>query len=154
MARSKFQPPPETDLQKFELQYSGLGRWFRLMSSWFLPQTWREVGDAAGKNPAFNTNWENYAATDYWNTCAFYKDQFGVVHLKGLVYNTVGSGLNTTIYTLPEAYRPLKNYMFPSIGNNVFARVDVMSNGNVYLSVGTGSAFLLLDGITFRSNSS
>src|SRR5689334_8472746 len=57
------------------------------------PEAWHEIG-AAGQ-PAFENGWVNESPTTE-TTAAFYKDPFGVIHLKGLIT----SGTNNTIFTL------------------------------------------------------
>lgn len=146
------EPPASNELDAFEQQFPSIGRWIRLLTGLFKYKTWREIGDTAGKNPTFEGNWANYTATATFNTAAFYKDAFGVVHIKGLVENTTGTGINTTIFTLPTGYIPSKNYIFTTIGDGAIARIDIDSDGTVDLStVGTGATYLSLDGITFRA---
>ena len=118
------------------------------------PENWNEVGDSDG--PPFAscpTSWENFD-TDH-NSAAFYRDPFGVVHLKGLVK---GGGCNF-LFQLPAGYRPARREVHATLSNNQVARVNIgvfpvgpAVPGLVYGETGTYStAWLSLDGITFRA---
>jgi len=103
---------------------------------------WHEVG-AAGE-PTFGGNWRNESLKR--TTVAFYKDPFGVVHLKGYAAN--GTVVDTApIFTLPPGYEPAENTPFgtPSCGGGL----SVYVNGAVTPS-GTISA-CPLNGWTFRA---
>jgi hypothetical protein len=76
-------------------------------------------------------------------SAAFYKDQLGIVHLKGLV---MSNGSNQTqfpiarpIFRLPPTYRPARARVFPSVGSEgvgdevVIGRIDVWPDGLVKL---------------------
>ena len=63
------------------------------------PEAWREVG--APGQPQFENGWANKGEEN--ETVGFYKDQQGIVHLKG----TASGGSSTTpIFELPPGYRP------------------------------------------------
>ena len=118
------------------------------------------------------TPWKNFGGGN--STAAFYKDQLGIVHLKGVVVppnlatnnNPSSSPLRREIFRLPAAYRPQSTRAFPSVSRSVEdgqdvaqARVDVQSDGQVVLeqdcaTPGAGcsgdSNYLTLDGISFR----
>ena len=102
--------------------------------------SWSEVG-------TFLNGWHNYGGTD--DTAAFYKDIFGVVHLKG----TVTGGTGSQVFTLPAGYRPTLTQHFPSVDPALVAvnEVIVFPNGDVEaLEKTTVGAVHSLDGITFR----
>ena len=105
-------------------------------------EDWTEV-------TVFGTNWSNYTATSAYNTAGFYKDPFNVVTLKGLVTHTAG-GSGTTIFTLPEGYRPAKSLIFKGEANSGHSRTDVNADGSVVLQVGSATSYLSLEGISFR----
>ncbi len=150
------------------------------------PETWHEVGPAStppapdfcvdpsntgvfcdefpgGQNP-----WDNYGGG--FATAAFYKDQLGIVHLRGLVHATSNSGgvnpMERAIFRLPAGYRPDQRRMFASVGQDGIggvevapARIDVYPDGLVTFindcatGVSNCSAtgpFVTLDGISFR----
>ena len=89
--------------------------------------------------------WRNYGSG--LATAAFYKDPFGVVHLKGVVQLSNLSGVynedlhQSTILRLPAGYRPETRRIFPTVGEghgtpNVQVapgRVDVAPDGSVVL---------------------
>jgi hypothetical protein len=110
--------------------------------------------------------WQNFGG---FATAAFYKDQLGILHLRGVVSNISHLGPNTrvrTIFRLPSGYRPDRQRIFASIGRDAHnglevapGRIDVGSDGSVYFSndctasLGTCSAngaYVTLDGISFR----
>jgi hypothetical protein len=111
-------------------------------------EAWREIGTE--DNPDFEANWANYTTISAHNTAAFFKDPFGMVHIKGLVTHTVG-GAATSVFYLPEGYRPVKRGIFATIGTgDTLCRVDVLANGGVYLVAGDASSYLAIDVISFR----
>jgi hypothetical protein len=117
--------------------------------------------------PGFDP-WHNYGGG--FATAGFYKDQLGIVHLKGLVAGDVlesptFSPLVRSIFRLPPAYSPANRRAFPSVGRNSDGqevsqgRVDVQPDGLVLLVSDCTSAqndcsasggYVALDGITFR----
>ncbi|MGH3022310.1 MAG: hypothetical protein ACRDNI_01520 [Gaiellaceae bacterium] len=102
----------------------------------------REVGTSG--QPAFQNGWGN-VAPNASTTAAFYRDPFGVVHLKG----TLGGGASgTIIFTLPTGLRPTKIHCMPTVGDARF--VCVYADGSVEHSLGA-TGFLTLDGMTFRA---
>ena len=102
-------------------------------------EAWHEIG-ATGQ-PAFQNGWV-YAGAPY-NTCAFRKDGFGFVHLKGVMKSgTIGS----VAFTLPAGYRPAATVLSPTTTTQY---VSVDSSGNVSgLFANTGTP---IDGITFHA---
>ena len=63
-------------------------------------EAYHEVG--APGEPVYQNGWTHGGiSTD--STAGFYKDPLGVVHLKGVLASSVGSG---TAFTLPPGYRP------------------------------------------------
>jgi hypothetical protein len=112
--------------------------------------------------------WLNYG--NGFSTAAFYKDQLGIVHLRGLIVGPIRvSGnlpLRWQIFRLPTGYRPEHQRVFASIGDDgrdmavAQARVDIQSDGLVVAvqdctktldlpCSGTGQ-YLSLDGISYR----
>ena len=128
-------------------------------SSDFAPgsaEAWHEVG--ASGEPGFQSGFSNYrdVSTANWSTAAFYKDPYGVVHLKGTVKS--GSDLigGSPVFTLPSDYRPSaieRHAVFKNIG--VFSEqavsVDIKPDGSVSVGGGRYDNGLSLDGITFRA---
>ncbi|NEN88191.1 MAG: hypothetical protein F6K48_04355 [Okeania sp. SIO3H1] len=91
-------------------------------------------------------NWVNYGSG--FNSAGFFKDSLGIVHLKGVVRN----GTADTIFTLPPGYRPAAQELHSvTVAANVMGRVDIFTNGEVKRMIGS-SAWVSLDGITFRAS--
>jgi hypothetical protein len=117
-------------------------------------------GVVAGAQP-----WSNYGGG--FATAGFYKDQLGIVHLKGLVVPptvvTGGIPFVWPIFRLPSAYRPTNQRVFPSVGRGsdgqevATGRVDVNPNGLVVLEsdcagsqCSANGGYLTLEGVSFR----
>ena len=131
-----------------------------------LPAPWVETFDGARQNdeklaqqfpigptqhaalawtaPTLLNSWVNYDAANFSNA-GYVKDNEGFVHLRGVV----GSGVAATVFTLPSGFRPARRAIFSVVGNDLFARVDVATTGDVVVIVGAGGTLLQLDGITF-----
>jgi hypothetical protein len=107
------------------------------------PEAWHEIG--ASGQPAFQNGWTNLAP-DFATTAGFYKDPFGVVHLKGVI----GSGtVATAAFTLPVGYRPSKEVDEAILSGGAAAPLSIFPSGQVLVDSGSnGAAFL--DGVTFR----
>jgi len=123
-------------------------------------EAWRTVGTSE-----FENGWSNFAGQNV-TTAAFYKDPWGVVHLKGVVSGgtvangiTIGSG---TIFFLPCGYAPDQAETHAVLSNNQTGRVSVKwattigcSNGQkrgmVTADPPSNNAWVSLDGITFRA---
>ena len=105
-------------------------------------EAWHEVGGGPTE-PAFQNGWANLGNANEV-TAAFYKDPFGVVHLKGIL----SAGPNSTIFTLPAGYLPSKNLIENVTRGGVAGMLVVLANGDVKFN--TGSGFTSLDGVTFR----
>jgi hypothetical protein len=95
------------------------------------------------------------------NKVAFYKDAFGVVHLKGKA-KCVGTTCNSAslVYQLPAGYRPLQLQIFVGLaGQNqnvagTATRINVEPNGWVSkapTAMDSQNGWVSFDGITFRA---
>lgn len=104
------------------------------------------IGTNAYQIPTFENNWVNYD-TDNYSPAKYYKDQFGVVHLQGMVKS---GGLPSAIFTLPEGYRPLQNRLFPVASGGYFGQIAVFTDGQVFFFVGYTNPYVSLEGISFR----
>jgi len=149
-----------------------------------LPEPWRAV--AAGSTTANRcadltvtavfcseeilawSSWVNYGGG--YATAGFYKDQLGIVHLKGLVMAPLPiyggpQARRRPIFRLPATYRPTTLRVFSSVGSGragsevVAGRIDVEPNGLVDLVQDCNDSdqicsaiggYVTLDGITFR----
>jgi hypothetical protein len=80
---------------------------------------------------------------------SFYKDNAGRVYLQGLIAGgSIGSG--AAAFTLPQAYRPLSQLVFPVISGGALGRCDVLVSGDVVTYAGS-SGYFSLSGISFRA---
>jgi N-acetylneuraminic acid mutarotase len=75
----------------------------------------------------------------------YYKDKLGMVHLRGRVQNGAG-----TMFTLPPGYRPRARLIFDVACSTGLGQIDISTGGTVGFLLG-GSAFVSLDGISFRA---
>ena len=116
--------------------------------------SWRDVGGT--DQPAFENSWANYGGA--YAEAAFRMDSEGWVHLKGLV--KTGS-VGTTIFTLPEEYRPEATMYIKTGAYNSSSGVSpiycrVQSDGSVDVN-GSGanldvSIWTTFEGIQFPAN--
>jgi hypothetical protein len=129
------------------------------------PEAWHEVG-AAGQ-PPFHFCFDNSPSGIYYfenstllagahNTAGFYRDPFGLVHLKGVVDCAGPSGPGNTastdpIFTLPAGYRPAVIDTQATVANNDIGRVEIAPDGTVRPRLGIQGWFSL-DGVTFRAD--
>jgi hypothetical protein len=106
-------------------------------------ENWHEV-DSPGE-PVFKNGWTNTGpATDV--TAAFFKDPYGVVHLKGLIF---GGTNGMPIFVLPDGYRPSKNVVQLVWRGSGSGKLNVLPDGTVQFQDGAAAASL--DGVTFRA---
>ena len=106
-------------------------------------EAWHEVGGGPSE-PAFENGWANYGNANEV-TAGFYKDPFGIVHLKGIL----AAGPNAVIFTLPPGYRPGKNLVQLVQRGAGTALLVILADGKVQFNF--GSVYTSLDGGTFRS---
>lgn len=114
------------------------------------------AGDAASKTqeswitPTMINAWVNLD-TSLYNGAGYYKDNFGIVHLRGLIK---GGTTSTNIFVLPAGYRPLKRLVMSTLSNSttdVASRLDVFADGSVQALGGSGNTYLTLEGISFKA---
>jgi hypothetical protein len=108
------------------------------------PEAYHEVG-AAGQ-PAFKNGWAN-EAPGFESTAGFFKDPWGVVHLKGIVTG----GTVSTIFTLPAGYMPSAYECITTERAGAIAYICIAPNGDLYQQAGGSAGSLLLDGISFSA---
>lgn len=82
-----------------------------------------------------------------YNSVGFYKDSFGVVHLRGLIES---GSMQASAFTLPVGYRPPAREFFGTVSNALFGSVFVDPDGTVVPWSGSNTWFSL-DGLTFRA---
>jgi hypothetical protein len=93
--------------------------------------------------PTLTNGWVNFGGSEA--TAGYYKDQFGVVHLKGTIKD--GSFLSAA-FTLPAGYRPSQSRNFGTVSNGAFGFISIASTGPVIPGVGS-TAYISLDGLYF-----
>ena len=105
-------------------------------------ENWHEVNSPG--EPVFQNGWANTGATDV--TAAFFKDPYGVVHLKGLIFGGTNSA---AIFVLPDGYRPSKNVIQLVWRGSGSGKLNLLPDGSVLFQ--DGGAAASLDGVTFRA---
>lgn len=103
------------------------------------------------QTPTLLNSWQNWGTL--FNDAGYWKDSYGVVHLRGVVRNGT---MAANLFVLPVGYRPANRELFVAYSATqssftpTLGRVDVLANGEVYMSSG-GNGFFSLDGLTFRA---
>lgn len=96
---------------------------------------------------AFYLNgWSSYVGVSGYEGASFYQDNERVF-LQGMV---VGGTVGATIFTLPPAYRPVAQLLFPVLANGVLQTLAIQSSGNVILLAGS-NVNVSLSGVSFRT---
>jgi len=124
-------------------------------------EAWHLIGFSGQPVFAKDVGFPGYEWSNSWDwpqsQAGFYKDPYGVVHLKGKVRcvgNTCGSA--SLIFQLPAGYRPAERSVFATLSDDAnspgqLARVNVEPEGWVDRAPGPRYGWLVLDGITFRA---
>ncbi|KAA3613647.1 MAG: hypothetical protein DWQ05_15305 [Calditrichaeota bacterium] len=123
------------------------GRIYATQGAAIQQENWKTVPAASSsKSDRFQNSWINY--NDTFNKAAYFKDSFGIVHLKGLVKNGI---IRRAIFKLPSGYRPEKQELQIACTHpNVTGRIDIKTNGDVFVDAGS-NLWISLDGITFKA---
>lgn len=103
------------------------------------------LAQTAWAAPALASGWGNFGSG--YDTAGYFRDSAGVVHLRGLVVRTSGTGL--TMLTLPVGFRPAGRKIFAGSSADAYARIDITTAGDVILSSGSPTTWVSLEGITF-----
>jgi len=97
---------------------------------------------------------ENGWTTNLWGyeKLTIYKNQFGEVKFEGLI----NGDFSKKIFTLPDEFRTNNRQLFIVYSGNSFNRIDILNNGDVYLSLEgsngiQGSGWVSLNGISYYS---
>lgn len=100
-----------------------------------------------------SNSWSNYTSVPYWGPPAYFKDGYGVVHLRGLVQGG-STTLDSVVGTLPVDCFPIQRKMFPSWHGAIApGRLDVHTDGTIRIGMGSmNNNHLTLDTISFRAN--
>jgi hypothetical protein len=117
-----------------------------------VPAKYKDVGftDQFGSCPGGVNEWRD--ATFFNGPVGYYRDPFGIVHLRGTVIRC--GTVSDVIFTLPAGYRPNGNALDTlGVKNQTDAHeVRILSNGEVSATtpgIATGNT-LSFEGITFR----
>ena len=98
--------------------------------------------------PTLLNGWVNFGTGNV--AASFYKDEFGVVHLRGLIKDGTTTA-NTTLFTLPVGYRPLLANYFVTADIDGFARLYVTDTGVVAVAGNAINGYLSLNQISFKA---
>lgn len=99
------------------------------------PQEWIGV--------TFENSWVNWGSP--YNEC-----QYRTVGRDVEIRGKVKTGLvATVIFTLPEDLRPVNYYLIDIISGGTIGRIDIRTDGSIYVVAGSGASYLSLDGIRF-----
>lgn len=106
--------------------------------------------------PTLINSWVDYGTP--YSTVGYWKDSFGIVHLKGAIKNGISS--NSIVFTLPTGYRPNNSIGFAILGygetiggdGTSTCSVVISSEGNVTIGDlnNSYSTIICLDNISFR----
>lgn len=100
----------------------------------------------AWQTPTLINSWVNFGGG--FNTAQYFKDEVGIVHLKGLIKTGT---LASAAFVLPVGYRPVLDGYYGTIcAGDIASRLVIGSNGNVIPSTGS-NAWYSLENITFRA---
>lgn len=97
----------------------------------------------AWQTPTFVNSWTQYNSTSF--PVRYFKDPFGIVHLKGLIN---GGTMNTTAFTLPVGYRPDTIRHSAQATSGGTTQVQISTTGAV-LPQTVYTSWVSLDGISF-----
>jgi len=95
--------------------------------------------------PTFQNSWVNYTGLPGYQTASYWKDEFGVVHLAGVI---ASGSLGNAAFTLPAGFRPTAIENFPTSNAAAFGTLEVRTDGSVVPTVGS-TVSVSLNGITF-----
>ena len=104
--------------------------------------------------PSLLNSWVNFGVDtiDNWSNVGYYKDQFGFVHLRGLLKS--GSSADADMFQLPAEHRPAKPQLFISFasGTPSACRIDIDENGYVNAQYNGSTSETSLSGISFYAD--
>lgn len=105
-----------------------------------------EITQEAWQTPTLLNGWAHLGAP--WSPPGYFKDSLGFVHLRGVFQR--GSG--QSLFVLPAGYRPPYRELQIGVGaDSWMARVEVWTDGTVYMYWGGSNSWLSIDGISFRA---
>lgn len=110
--------------------------------------------------PTLVNGWANYSGSSVFDVSGYIKDNFGIVHLKGLIQH-VGTAptADEVIFELPAGYRPLEILVCTCLAGGDggtegrVQRIDIHETGEVkyktQIAVGAAGTWISLTGISF-----
>src|SRR5215216_510142 len=96
------------------------------------PEAYHELGTPG--EPPFQNGAANFSPS--FSTAAFFKDEEGIVHLKGTVKTKQVPGAGKVIFTLPSGYRPSQILDAAVIASGAIGYVYIRPNGQVEVNGG------------------
>lgn len=100
----------------------------------------------SGSGGSLKNGWANYGSS--YGSATYTKTSDDVVTLAGLIKGGTTSN-GTTLFTLPEGYRPLERQVFLVASADEAARIDVQPNGVVTIQGNGSSSWVSFSGISF-----
>ena len=100
-------------------------------------------------HPYFLNDWANFG--DVFENIEIFKNRDGLVTINGLIKGDYSK----IIFKLPEGWKPKKQLIFSVCSDNTTRRLDINSNGELFLNNNgypgtvTGNGWLSLSGISF-----
>ena len=101
-------------------------------------------------HPCLLNGWQNYGV--FYEDLEIFKNKYGLVTMNGLVKGD----FSKIIFKLPEGWKPKKQLIFSVMSDNTSRRLDINSNGELFLSINgypkgevTGNGWVSLSGISF-----
>lgn len=121
--------------------------------------TWNTVTDKANKAlpilsvPTLLNSWIDFGGS--YANAAYYKDEFNIVHILGLIKGGVGSP-GTVIFNLPVGHRPPADLIFTVMSSNAGTAtpvaIEISTTGDVKIGLFTaGTTWLSLSLPPFRA---
>lgn len=95
--------------------------------------------------PTLQNGWVSYGGDA--ETCEYYKDEFGVVHVGGLVKSGM---VGQPVFILPVGYRPQGQQGFNTVANRNSITVEIDVDGNV-IALQDSNVWLSLANISFKA---
>lgn len=132
--------------------YSSSGSWVAPYGKW--PTSiygWKSLGDYYQNGTTDYTD-QSTDSNNNWHGGMFWKDDFGFVHLAGLVKGFPDS-TSTPAFTLPAGYRPSKHEIFTQIAGHGECQVRVYDDGRVTIEVDSNNtSWGSIAGISFMAS--
>jgi Siphovirus protein of unknown function (DUF859) len=101
--------------------------------------------------PSLQNGWANYSGTTGYQRASYWKDKNGIVHITGMI-KSGATAAGTTIFNLPEGYRPANQHVFVTTSSSGLAtRIDVTKNGEVQGNYNLNTGWTTLAGISFKA---